>query len=306
MFIKKAQRQKAKLRIGVFGASGSGKTTSALYLAYGLVKDWSKICVIDTENQSADLYANHTPVLSGEKCETLGDYNTLTLEAPYTPERYIEAIKLCVDAGMEVIVIDSISHEWDGVGGCLEIKEKIDIEKKGNTFTNWGYLKPRHNAFIHAITTAPVHIVATSRVKTEMAMNTENGKAVPQKVGLKCITRDGFDYEMTLCFDVEVKSHFARVSKDRTGIFEGRPEWVISSNDGDLLAQWADSGSEVIERPLSKDEFLNEVVKYSRETKTSYQDSVKLFLIEGEADLGQVPESERRSRLKEVRTAQGV
>jgi hypothetical protein len=306
MFIKKAQRQKAKLRIGVFGASGSGKTTSALYLAYGLVKDWSKICVIDTENQSADLYANHTPVLSGEKCETLGDYNTLTLEAPYTPERYVQAIKLCVDAGIEVVVIDSISHEWEGKGGCLEIKEQLDLGG-GNSYTNWGKVTPRHNAFIQAMLTAPIHIVATSRVKTDVALTTnEKGKAVPQKVGLKCVTRDGFDYEMTTCFDVEAGSHLAKVSKDRTGIFEGRPEWVISSNDGDLLAQWADSGSEVIERPLSKDEFLNEVVKYSRETKTSYQDSVKLFLIEGEADLGQVPESERRSRLKEVRTAQGV
>ena len=306
MFIKKAQRQKAKLRIGVFGASGSGKTTSALYLAYGLVKDWSKICVIDTENQSADLYANHTPVIRGEKCETLGDYNTLTLEAPYTPERYVEAIKMCVDAGMEVIVIDSVSHVWDGKGGVLETKEAIDLGS-GNKYTSWGKVTPRYNNFVDAILRCPVHIVATGRVKTDIAMIADsNGKTVLKKVGLKAIIRDGWEYEMTTCFDIEAGSHLAKVSKDRTGIFEGRPEWVISSNDGDLLAQWADSGSEVIERPLSKDEFLNEIVKYSRETKTSYQDSVKLFLSEGESDLGQVPESERRSRLKEVRTVKGV
>jgi hypothetical protein len=300
--IKKAQRQKAKLRIGVFGASGSGKTISSLYLAYGLCQDWSKICVIDTENQSADLYANFTP----KNSETLGEYNTLTLESPFTPERYIEAIKACESAGIEVIVIDSISHEWEGKGGILEIKEQLDLGG-GNSYTNWGKVTPRHNAFIQTALTSNSHIVITSRVKTDVALITnDKGKAVPTKVGLKAVTRDGIDYEMTVCFDIEAGSHLAKCSKDRTGIFQDRPEWIISSQDGELLSKWSNSGCDVIERPLSKDEFLQEVVKYSRETKTSYQDSVKLFLREAESDLAQVPESERRNRLKEVRTAQGV
>ena len=105
--LKKAVRKQVKLRLGMSGASGFGKTYSALLLAYGMTNDWSKIAVIDTENKSASLYAN------------LGEYNTLELSAPYSPELYTEAIKTCENAGMEVIIIDSISHEWEGKGGCL-------------------------------------------------------------------------------------------------------------------------------------------------------------------------------------------
>ena len=121
--LRKATRQKAKLRIGVSGPSGSGKTYSALLMAKGLASDMSKVAVIDTENGSADLYSQ------------LGDYNVLPLVAPYTPERYIQAINECTRAGMEVLIIDSTSHEWDGKGGCLETNELLGQTKfKGN---NW-------------------------------------------------------------------------------------------------------------------------------------------------------------------------
>ena len=99
MQIQKAERKKVKIKLGLQGPSGSGKTYSALLLAYGLTGDWNKITVIDTENHSASLYAH------------LGDYNVLHLSAPYTPESYIEAIRYCITEEMEVIIIDSISHE---------------------------------------------------------------------------------------------------------------------------------------------------------------------------------------------------
>src|SRR3954470_15518841 len=110
--LRKATRQKTKIRIGLSGPSGSGKTMSALLLASGMAP-WEKIAVIDTENGSADLYSH------------LGDYSVITLTAPFTPERYIEAIAACEAAGMEVIVLDSVTHEWDGKGGCLESNELI-------------------------------------------------------------------------------------------------------------------------------------------------------------------------------------
>lgn len=131
MELRKAERKQAKIKLGLQGPSGSGKTYSALLLAYGLVQDWAKVAVIDTENHSADLYAH------------LGDYRVLPLNRPYTPERYIQAIQACEDASMEVIIIDSITHEWDGAGGILETHGNMT----GNSFTNWNKVTPRHNAF---------------------------------------------------------------------------------------------------------------------------------------------------------------
>src|SRR5688572_27330407 len=106
--LQKAARKKVKLRLNLSGPSGSGKTYSALLLAKGLIGEWDKIAVIDTENGSASLY------------EHLGPFNVVPLAAPYSPERYKEAIDLCVTGGMECIIIDSSSHEWEGSGGCLE------------------------------------------------------------------------------------------------------------------------------------------------------------------------------------------
>ena len=107
MDIRQAHRQQARIIMGLQGPSGSGKTYSSLLIGYGLTNDWYKITVIDTENHSADLYSN------------LGNYNILSLQQPFAPERYIEAIEACEKTGMEVIIIDSISQEWEGRGGIL-------------------------------------------------------------------------------------------------------------------------------------------------------------------------------------------
>src|SRR5258705_441296 len=104
MEIRKAQKSKSKLRIGLSGTSGSGKTYSALLLANGLVGDWTKVCVIDTEQGSADLY------------EGLGDYLVITLTAPFAPEKYVEAIHMAEQAGMGAVIIDSVTHVWKGEG----------------------------------------------------------------------------------------------------------------------------------------------------------------------------------------------
>ena len=98
MELRQAQRKQAKIKLALQGPSGSGKSMSALLLASGIT-DYNKIAIIDTENDSADLYVH------------LGEYNVLQLSKPFTPERYIKAIKTCEDAGMEVILIDSITHE---------------------------------------------------------------------------------------------------------------------------------------------------------------------------------------------------
>lgn len=225
--LTKATRKKTKIKIGLAGVSGSGKTYSALLLAKGLVGSWDKVAVIDTENGSADLYAH------------LGGYSTLTLEAPFTPERYIEAINTCEKAGMEVIILDSMSHEWDGKGGVLETHSALP----GNSFTNWAKITPRHNNFIDCILQSPAHIICTMRSKQDYVLNERDGKQIPQKVGLKAITREGVDYEFTLVFDLDIK-HNAVASKDRTELFMDKPEFKIDEKTGKTIKAWTEQGVE--------------------------------------------------------------
>ena len=235
MQLKKAERKQVNLKIGLSGPSGSGKTYSSLLLAYGLCQDWTKISVIDTENNSAELYSH------------LGDYNVLPLSQPYTPERYIEAIETCYNAGMKVIIIDSITQEWDGPGGCLEIQEQL-----GGRYQDWAKVTPRHRNFINAILQTNCHIITTVRRKQDYDMTKNNsGKTIVQKVGTKEITREGFEYELTLNFELTVPNYLCKSSKDRTGLFSNRPEFVITSDTGKELINWSNSGKE-IEQPVEQ------------------------------------------------------
>lgn len=228
MQIRKASRKKAKIRLGLSAVSGGGKTYSAILIAKGLCNgDLSKTCIIDTENNSADLYAH------------LGDYNVLPLIAPFTPERYVEAIKACEKAGMEVIIIDSITHEWDGKGGCLQI-----VESLGGKYQDWAKVTPRHQAFIEAILHSPSHIITTVRRKQDYEMSRDNnGKIKVEKAGLKEITREGFEYELTINLELD-QNHNATASKDRSQLFIGKPAFTPSEETGKLIAKWCEEGED--------------------------------------------------------------
>ncbi len=223
MQLEIANRKRVKIKMALQGPSGAGKTMSALLLAFGLCKDWSKIAVIDTENHSSELYAH------------LGAFQVLHLSAPFTPERYIEAIQLCENAGIEVVIIDSVSHEWEGI---LELHGNMT----GNSYTNWNKLTPRHNAFVQYILQSPCHILGTIRAKQDYVLSEKNGKQVPEKVGLKGITREGMDYEFTLVFEVDIK-HQATATKDRTSLFISKPEFKITSEIGNTILNWCNQSS---------------------------------------------------------------
>ena len=229
MELQQAHRKQAKIKLALQAPSGGGKTYSALLLASGLTA-WSKIAVIDTEHHSADLYAH------------LGEFNVLQLSKPFSPERYISAIETCEQAGMEVIIVDSISHEWEGSGGILDTHGNMP----GNSFTNWAKLTPRHNAFVQKILESPCHIICSIRTKTDYVLSEKNGKMVPEKVGMKGITRDGMDYEFTIVFDLDLK-HNASASKDRTGLFMDKPEAIITREYGGRILQWCNKGTSLEE-----------------------------------------------------------
>ncbi|MBG6112130.1 hypothetical protein IWX84_003026 [Flavobacterium sp. CG_9.10] len=226
MKLSKAERHQVKLRIGLSGPSGFGKTYSALLLAHGITNDWNKIALIDTENKSASLYSH------------LGDFNVLSLEEPFAPERYLEAIKLCENSDIELIIIDSISHEWQGKGGCLEIHEQL-----GGRFQDWARVTPRHNAFIDAIILSKCHLITTSRSKVDYSLDKDsNGKTKVMKLGTKSITREGFEYELTVNFEFLNDKHLVQASKDRTELFSGKPEFIINTATGKKLIEWCNQG----------------------------------------------------------------
>lgn len=226
MELQVANRRKSKIKLALQGPSGSGKTKSALLIAYGLCGSWEKIGIIDTENRSADLYAD------------LGPYNVLPLAPPFTPERYIEAIGVCLNSGMQVIIVDSISHEWEGIGGILETHSGM----LGNSFTNWAKLTPRHNAFIQTLLQADAHIIGAIRTKQEYVLSDKGGKIVPEKLGMKGITKEGLDYEFTVVLDLDTTLH-AKVSKDRTQLFFGKPDFIPTVDTGAMILKWCGQGT---------------------------------------------------------------
>ena len=228
MNIQQSSRTRCRIRLLLQGASGAGKTLSALLIASGLTAGrWTGIVVIDTENGSSNLYAEQ------------GGYNVLTLPAPYTPERYIEAIQVCEAAGAEVIILDSLTHEWESL---LDFHANLP----GNSFTAWSKVTPRHNALISRMLTSSAHIIATVRAKTEYVLADKNGKQVPEKVGMKAIQRDGLDYEFDLVFELD-RAHHATATKDRTQLFAGQLPFRPGSATGEALLNWCQTS---IEPPL--------------------------------------------------------
>lgn len=228
MQLKKAERKQVKLRLNLSAPSGGGKTYSALLLAKGLVNDWSKIAVIDTENGSASLYSH------------LGGFNVIDFMPPHTPERYIEAIDACVAGGIECIIIDSTSHEWSTL---IEQNEVLANTKyRGNTWAAWSQSTPRHDRFLNSVLHAPCHIITCTRSKTETVMGNDNKV---KKVGMKDQQRDGWEYELTVSLNIDRDTHMAIPSKDRTNLFEGSQPFVITEKTGEMIKQWCETGKEV-------------------------------------------------------------
>lgn len=225
MEFKKAVREKVWLKISITGTSGSGKTVSALRLATGLAKKCnSRIAFISSEGSRTLYNADRF------------DYDILELDG-YTPECYINAIKLAISSGYKVIIIDSTSHEWTYLN---------DIHSKmpGNSFTNWSGLKARHKSFMNEILRSPAHIICCSRGKTEWTLEEKDGKKVPKKLGLGSEGDKQADFEFTIAFSLEQGNHIASVGnngKDNTGLWEDRYE-IITEAHGEELFDWANSG----------------------------------------------------------------
>jgi hypothetical protein len=244
MGFEKAQRQAARLRLALAGPAGSGKTMSALRIAKGMIEangnDKWRIGVIDTEKRSSELYAGKN-VKGGLLPDGWNlEFDVLPFNPPYPPKKYIQGIKLAEQEGIDILIIDSISHEWFGEGGVLEMVDAFAAADKGkNAFAAWKKATPEHTKFVEAILQSGCHVIATMRSKVayEVVKDERTGRTKPEKVGMAPIQREGMDFEFTTVLDLVVDGHVAVASKDRTGLFDGAPR-VITEAVGKELVDW--------------------------------------------------------------------
>lgn len=236
----KAVKTKAKLRLGLSGLAGSGKTFSALGIGNALAKLMRKhghgegrIAVIDSERGSASLYADKF------------DFDVCELDS-FSPLAYVDKIKEAESAGYDIIIVDSLTHAWAGKDGALDQKDQA-ADRGGNSWTAWRSVTPKHNALVDAMLGSKSHLIATMRQKMEYVQETENGKTSIKKVGLAAIQREGMEYEFTLVGDVDL-SHALKISKSRCigfialgDLFEKPGE-----NFANRIYDWLNNGAEPV------------------------------------------------------------
>lgn len=225
---KKAVKHESRLRMSIAGPSGSGKTYTALTLAHALKGD-KGVALIDTERGSASKYADIFP-----------EFDVIELDT-FSPALFVEIIKEAESAGCySVLVIDSLSHAWNGTGGLLEIVDSIARRKyQGNTFAAWKDATPLQNQLIDAITRSRLHIIVTMRAKQEYAMEKDErtGKTSPKKVGMAPIQRDGMEYEMDIAADMDIENTMV-IQKSRCPQLSGQVIAKPTAQVADVLSAW--------------------------------------------------------------------
>ncbi len=230
MIFKRATKKESKLRLGLIGPAGSGKTYTALTVAkhFG-----GRVALIDSEHGSASKYAD------------IFNFDVLELKS-FSPTDYVNAIKAAEQAGYTTLIIDSLSHAWTGKNGALELVDRATARmKSGNSFAAWREVTPLHNQMVEAIMGAGLHVVATLRSKTEYIVEENSrGRKVPRKIGMAPIQREGLEYEFDLVGDLDWENRLV-ITKTRCPELAGA---VISKPGKDfaqILKRWLGEGNEL-------------------------------------------------------------
>lgn len=245
MQVTDSVREKQKALVGFIGPSGAGKTVGAILTAYGMMREahpnlseqevWKKIGVADTEHKRSMLYVDQQ--FSGVR---IGSFKHINFEPPYTTERYLQALLMLKNAGVEVVVFDSLSHNWNGDGGILEQHGNMT----GNSFQNWNKMNKHVTDMIKALSSNDIHILATMRTKNEYVMElNDKGKQQPRKVGTKPVQKDDMEYEFMLNFSVDM-DHNAVATKDNTNLFKD-DEIQLNEEVGRKLYRYLELGVDV-------------------------------------------------------------
>ncbi len=235
ILIEESKRAGARLLLGLAGASGDGKTFSALLMAYGLAGcDARKVGLLDCENKRGSLYSD---ILPGGQRFRRGD-----LYEPFSPQRYIDAIKAFQAAGVEVLVIDSVTHEWEGPGGCEDI-----AHKSGKKMADWLTAKREHKRFMSALLLCDMHVICCIRAREKSDFT---NPAKPVSLGIQPICEKNFMFEMTASFMMQDRGRRREILKcpgDLESIL-GRTTGYIGIEEGKALRAWVDgAGADPLE-----------------------------------------------------------
>jgi hypothetical protein len=210
-----ATRESILLRAALCGPTGSGKTKTGLILGTRMVErlGTGPLFVIDSENKSALRYA-HSP----RSRQGYGFKHVAMPEDDYSPAAYMAALDYCESQGAGVILIDSLSHAWNGINGVLEQVDQVtSLSRSKNAFSEgWKAMTPVHNRLIQRILGSSAHIIFTLRAKVDwVVQENDRGKKEPVKVGLAPVQREGVDYEADLFFTMTAPDNLLIVEKSR-------------------------------------------------------------------------------------------
>lgn len=224
--IHPVERKHLKLVIGLAGTSGAGKTRSALELAHGLT-DYhpEKIGMLDTENRRGSIYSS----VFGDKKFLIGD-----LMPPFSPERYILSMREFAEHGVEVLIVDTPSHEWEGEGGCEEIANSA--LQRGKKVADWIGAKRWHKRFMNTALYLPMHVIFCIRAREKADF--KQGPT-PVSLGIQPIVEKNFMFEMTISFMLENngKSRINLKPNDQLGpIFD--EQGYLNAKQGKALREW--------------------------------------------------------------------
>lgn len=239
MPFQKAVKYGSKLRLALAGPSGAGKTFTALTLGCALAGN-KRVAVLDTERGSASKYAL---TKDGQGF----DFDVMEL-TNYHPQHYIDAIREAEQAGYGVLVIDSLSHAWNSIGGVLEIVDNAAKRSQSkNTFNAWGEGTKVQNQLIDAITRSSMHIIVTMRSKTEYVLEQVNGKNMPRKVGMAPVQRADIEFEFDVYGEMTVENTLL-VQKSRCSDLSGAVIEKPGAEVAQILDAWL-AGEPAPERP---------------------------------------------------------
>jgi len=255
---KRATKKKLKLRMAIDGPAGSGKTYTGLRFAFALAGSTGRVAVIDSEHRSAAKYQGESP--DGIKF----DFDVCEMDH-YAPSTYTQVIREAGRQGYDVLVVDSLSHAWEGVGGALEQVDK-KAEKTGNSFTAWKDVTPMHREMVEAILASPCHVICTMRSKMDYILEEVTNKAgkkvmQPKKVGMAPIQRQGVEYEFDVVADMDI-DHTLTISKSRCPAIDGVKAVKPGAPFIQPLTAWLGEGveDERIVQPAEEEAAIEEVV----------------------------------------------
>lgn len=234
IIFRKAQRRAVPMLISISSVSGGGKTYSALLLAAGIAGPTGRVGMIDTENGRGEMYTDSP----GIRKALPNGFEYSRIDPPYSPEHYLAYIDAAERAGITVCVIDSATHEWEGIGGCCEIAEK----NKMRGMPNWAKAKMEHKKFMNRLLSSPMHLIFCVRARDKVKIQEINGKSEVIPIGLTPVCEKNFIFEMTVSLQLEEKTHLASPLKVPEPLAQFFPSGkLITMEDGARLREWCNA-----------------------------------------------------------------